>query len=74
MARVSLSLTLLLASVHAMRRVLATVRETGRASGYADQVADFKELQRFVGMDEVLSLERRFLPGEELARKYGDAA
>jgi methylisocitrate lyase len=73
-ARVSLSLTLLLASVHAMRRVLATVRETGRASGYADQVADFKELQRFFGMDEVLSLERRFLPGEQLARKYGDAA
>ena len=54
--------------------LLATVRETGRASGYADQVADFKELQRFFGMDEVLSLERRFLPGEQLARKYGDAA
>jgi hypothetical protein len=57
-----------------MRRVLAIVCKTGRVSGYGDQVADFKELQRFVGMDEVLSLERRFLPGEQLARKYGDPA
>jgi hypothetical protein len=55
-----------------MRRVLAIVRETGRISEYGDQVADFRELQKFVGMEEVLSLEQRFLPGEQLARKYGD--
>lgn len=69
-ARVSLSLTVLLASVHAMRRVLQAVRTSGGISGYEDQVADFGEFQRFIGMDEVFALERRFLPGDEIARKY----
>lgn len=69
-ARVSLSLTLLLASVHAMRRVLAKVRETGGIGRYPDEVADFKDLQRLIGMDDVLALERSFLPREQIERKY----
>lgn len=69
-ARVSLSLTVLLASVHAMRRVLSKVRETGGIFGYEDQIADFEEFQNLIGMDAVLGLEQRFLTGDQLTRKY----
>jgi methylisocitrate lyase len=73
-ARVSLSLTVLLASVHAMRSVLATVKKNGGIVGYEDRIAEFKEFQRFIGMDDVLALERRFLPDDQLKRKFREGA
>nr|WP_281413554.1 isocitrate lyase/PEP mutase family protein [Microvirga antarctica] len=71
-ARVSLSLTVLLASVHAMRSVLATVRQNGGIVGYEDRIADFKEFQQFIGMDDVQALERRFLSPDQLRRKFNE--
>ncbi|MBM6595313.1 isocitrate lyase/PEP mutase family protein [Microvirga pudoricolor] len=73
-ARVSLSLTALLASVHAMRSILTRVRQAGSIVGYDDQIADFEEFQKFIGMDDVLTLEQRYLPSGQLERKYGSGA
>ena len=50
------------------------VKETGGIVGYEDRIAEFKEFQRFIGMDDVLALERRFLPADQLKRKFHEGA
>jgi 2-methylisocitrate lyase-like PEP mutase family enzyme len=69
-ARVSLPVSLLLASVHAMRRALATIRERDGTGADPDLFADFTGLHQLVGMEDVYAREKQFLDPGYLARKY----
>jgi 2-methylisocitrate lyase-like PEP mutase family enzyme len=75
-ARVSLPVSLLLASIHAMRRALTAIRDRDGTGVDPDLFADFQGLHTLIGMDEVYAREERFLDPDFLARKYtaADAA
>lgn len=60
-ARVSLSLSLLLGAVHGMQAVLDAIRENGGIGGNAGLVAGFDEIHELSGMGRVRELEKRFL-------------
>ena len=60
-ARVSLSLTLLMASIRAMQEVLAAVRRNDGISGYEEKLLGFDELHALVGMADVRRLEKSFV-------------
>ena len=68
-ARVSLPVSLLLASVHAMRQALDAIRRRD-GTGPDQRFADFAGLHRLLGMEEVHAREARFLDPDRLARKY----
>jgi len=69
-ARVSLPVSLLLASIHAMRRALTTICERDGTGIDADLFADFTDMHRLVGMEEVYAREARFLDPDYLRGKY----
>ena len=61
-ARVSLPVTLMLASIAAMREALAAMKHNGRS--VADgRLASFAELQALAGFPAVFDLEKRYLSG-----------
>lgn len=60
-ARVSLSLSLLLASVRGMQNVLRSIKQNRGIGGNADLVAQFDEIHEIVGMPLVRKLEEKFL-------------
>jgi len=61
-ARVSLPVTLLLASIAAMREALAAMKHNGRS--VADgRLASFADLQALAGFPAVFDLEKRYLSG-----------
>uniref|UniRef100_UPI003B5230DF isocitrate lyase/PEP mutase family protein n=1 Tax=Roseovarius indicus TaxID=540747 RepID=UPI003B5230DF len=60
-ARVSLSLSLLLAAVRGMQNVLGSIKKNRGIGGNADLVAKFDEIHEIAGMGRVLELEKRFL-------------
>jgi len=70
-ARVSLSLSTLLAAVAGVERVLATIRQNGHISGHDDLIAKFADVHELLGMNEVRELERQFLTPGVLRSKYG---
>lgn len=72
-ARVSLPVSLLLASIHAMRRALAAIRDRDGTDVDPDLYADFTGMHRLVGMEEVYAREARFLDSGYLERKYTSA-
>lgn len=59
-ARVSLSLSLLMASVKAMQEILRRTISDGGIGGHEDMLYPFEELQNLVGMSEIRELEDRF--------------
>ena len=59
-ARVSLPGTTMFAAVRAIRDVLAAVRAHGGIHGYEDRITPFGEVQRLLGMTDLLALERRY--------------
>lgn len=61
-ARVSLPVTLMLASIAAMRGALATLKRDGR-SGADGRLASFADLQALAGFPAVFDLEKRYLGG-----------
>lgn len=61
-ARVSLPVTLMLASIAAMRGALATLRRDGR-SGADGRLVSFADLQALAGFPAVFDLEKRYLSG-----------
>jgi len=61
-ARVSLPVTLMLASIAAMRGALAALRRDGR-SGADGRLASFADLQALAGFPAVFDLEKRYLSG-----------
>lgn len=69
-ARVSLPVSLLLASIYAMRRALVAIRDRDGTGADPDLYADFQGMHRLVGMDEVYAREARFLDAQYLDRKY----
>jgi len=69
-ARVSLPVSLLLASIHAMRRALSTIRDRDGTGIDPDLYADFTDMHRLVGMEEVYAREARFLDPKYLDREY----
>jgi len=69
-ARVSLPLTTLYASIAGIRYVLEAVKKNGGIQGYEDRIAGFEETHELIGMSEVYELEQRYLPGQTLRRKY----
>lgn len=60
-ARVSLPSTLMQASIHAARTVLAKVLEQGGIGGYGEMLAGFGVSQKLVGSNEIRALEQRYL-------------
>lgn len=60
-ARVSLSLSLLLASVRGMQNVLERIKQNRGIGGNADLVAGFDEIHDIAGMPLVRELEEKFL-------------
>ncbi|MFP4273565.1 MAG: oxaloacetate decarboxylase [Paracoccaceae bacterium] len=72
-ARVSLPVSLLLASVHAMRQALHAIRTRDGTGPDPELFADFADTHRLIGMDHVYALEHRFLDPDHLARKYRTA-
>jgi methylisocitrate lyase len=72
-ARVSLPVSLLLASIHAMRRALVEIRLRDGTGADAELYADFSGMHRLVGMDDVYAREARFLDTGYLDRKYASA-
>lgn len=69
-ARVSLPVSLLLASIHAMRKALTTIRARDGTDVDPNLYADFTGMHRLLGMEEVYAREARFLDAEHLAQKY----
>ncbi|KMK64887.1 oxaloacetate decarboxylase [Puniceibacterium sp. IMCC21224] len=69
-ARVSLPVSLLLASIHAMRTALATIRERDGTGVDPSLYADFTGMHRLVGMEDVYAREARFLDVGYQDRKY----
>ena len=66
-ARVSLPLTALLASVEGMKRALFALKSTGDPGAYSSGLAGFDELHSLMGMDRVRDLEQRYAtPSEEV--------
>ena len=66
-ARVSLPLTALLASVEGMKRALVALKSTGDPGTYSGGLAGFDELHSLMGMDRVRDLEQRYAtPSEEV--------
>jgi methylisocitrate lyase len=61
-ARVSLPVTLMLASIAAMREALAAMKRSGR-SGTDGRLASFADLQALAGFPAVFDLEKRYLSG-----------
>ena len=61
-ARVSLPGTTLFAAVRGIREVLAAVRAAGGIHGYEDRITPFGDVQRLLGMTDLLELERRYAP------------
>jgi 2-methylisocitrate lyase-like PEP mutase family enzyme len=61
-ARVSLPVTLMLASIAAMREALAAMKRNGR-SGTDGRLASFADLQALAGFPAVFDLEKRYLSG-----------
>jgi 2-methylisocitrate lyase-like PEP mutase family enzyme len=60
-ARVSLSVSLLLASMHGMRTALQRVKEWGGTRTDADIYVPFADLHRMAGMPQAQKLEERFV-------------
>lgn len=60
-ARVSLPGTTLFAAVRAIRDVLAEVRNRGGIEGYEDRITHFADVQRLLGMQDLLALEDQLL-------------
>lgn len=69
-ARVSLPLSLLLGAIKGMRDALAYITANDGTCADPDIFADFAQTHELVGMNQVYSLEARFLGQEHLARKY----
>ena len=69
-ARVSLPVSLLLASIHAMRKALRTIRARDGTDVDPDLYADFTGMHQLVGMEEVYAREARFLDAGYLEQKY----
>jgi len=69
-ARVSLPLSLLLGAIKGMRNALAHIIANDGTSADPEIFADFDQTHALVGMNQVYSLEARFLGQEHLARKY----
>jgi methylisocitrate lyase len=63
LARVSLPGTLAMAAVQGMRDALAAVRANGYAGGPGSRLADFGQIRKLAGFDEVFALESRYLSG-----------
>ena len=62
------------AAIQGMSQALAVMREAMEAENVVerpDLVADMGTITDLMGYAEYLDLERRFLPGESLERKYG---
>lgn len=73
-ARVSLPVSLLLASIHAMRGALRRIRDRDGTGPDPEVFADFTDTHRLVGMNDVYELERLFLDPDHLTRKYRTTA
>lgn len=73
-ARVSFSVTTLLASIRAMRNVLQAVIRNGGVSGYDDQIAEFEAIHQLSGMNTVYDIEKKYLQSSEIERKYKERA
>lgn len=69
-ARVSLPVSMLLGAIKGMRDALAHILANDGTSANPDIFADFAQTHALVGMNQVYSLEARFLGQENLARKY----
>lgn len=69
-ARVSLPVSLLLASIHAMRKALVAIRDRDGTGLDPNLYADFNGMHQLVGMEEVYAREARFLDAGYLGRKY----
>lgn len=75
-ARVSLPRMLPAAAIAGMRRSLELLRhsiDTGELVDRPDLLASIEDITELMGYDGLEELERRFLPPEELERKYGEA-
>lgn len=57
---VAYALTTLMASVHAMQRVLEMLRKNGDPESYSQEIARFDELDELLGFPEVREWENRF--------------
>ena len=57
---VAYALTTLMASVHAMQRVLENLKKNGSPHGYMEEIASFDELDELLGFPEVRKWEKRF--------------
>jgi methylisocitrate lyase len=60
-ARVSLPGTLLLAAIGGMRDAIAAVKANGYAGGPGARLAEFNDLKRLAGFEDVFTLEKRYL-------------
>jgi 2-methylisocitrate lyase-like PEP mutase family enzyme len=73
-ARVSLPVSLLLASIKGMRDALQYIKAQDGTRADPDVYADFTDTHRLLGMENIYDLERKFLDQDALNRKYKSTA
>ena len=72
-ARVSFPLTTLFAAAYNVLGALEHLKEHGIMVGYHDRMMSFTEFTDRLGLPRIREMEQRYLPPEEIARKYGTA-
>ena len=63
LARVSLRGALVMAAIQGMRDAVAAIQANGCAGGPGAKLADFGDVKRLAGFDEVFELEKRYFAG-----------
>ena len=71
-ARVSLPGTLFMSAVQGMRDALGAVKANGYAGGPGARLAEFRDLLKLVGSEEVFALEKRYLDGLQRTAATGN--
>jgi methylisocitrate lyase len=71
-ARVSIPVGAVFAAARGMEEYLRVLAERGTAPDRQDLVVSFEHWKELVGFPGVRELEKRFLPRDNFARKYGN--
>ena len=69
LARVSLPGTLVMAAIQGMRDAVAAIKSNGFAGGPGASLADFNDVKRLAGFNEVFELEKRYLSALQPVRE-----
>jgi carboxyvinyl-carboxyphosphonate phosphorylmutase len=72
-ARISFPLTTVFAAASGVLKAMRHLKEHGNMIAYQDELMNFGEFTRLVGLPDIRELENRYLPKSTIQTKYGDA-